>query len=78
MRASPLLVGTCAKSVAIASLTILTIWFAAQAWDTSFICAYAPLFTLLCWLAATHLSVSFPKLSAAGYALAGMQLLAGA
>lgn len=51
---------------------------AAQAWDTWFICAYAPLFTLLCWLAATHLSVSFPKLSAAGYALAGMQLLAGA
>jgi hypothetical protein len=49
----------------------------AQGWDTWFICAYAPLFTLLCWVAAAHLSLHFPKLGAVGYALAGTQLLAG-
>ena len=50
----------------------------AQAWDTWFICAYAPLFALLCWVGAAHLSVAFPRLGALGYALAGMQLAAGA
>jgi hypothetical protein len=50
----------------------------AQAWDTWFICAYAPLFALLCWIAAGHVSNGFPCLGAIGYTLAGAQLLAGA
>ncbi len=50
----------------------------AQAWDTWFICAYAPLFALLCWCAAGHLSVTLPRLGALGFLLAGLQLAAGA
>lgn len=49
-----------------------------QLWDTWFICAYAPLFTLLCWIAAQHFSANYPRLGAWGFVLAGMQLLAGA
>ena len=47
-------------------------------WDTWFICAYAPLFTLLCWLAAGHFAREHPGLYAFGQGLAGAQLLAGA
>jgi hypothetical protein len=50
----------------------------AQAWDTWFICVYAPLFALLCWIAADHFALGFPRLGAVGFALAGAQLLAGA
>lgn len=50
----------------------------AQAWDTWFICAYAPLFALLCWVAAGHISATHSRLGAFGYALAGLQLAAGA
>jgi hypothetical protein len=50
----------------------------AQSWDTWFICAYAPLFALLCWVAAQRFSIDFPRLAAFGFALAGLQLLAGA
>lgn len=51
---------------------------AAQAWDTWFICTYAPLFALLCWLAADQFAPNLPRIAAVGYALAGAQLLAGA
>jgi hypothetical protein len=124
MNTTTLLSGSCAKCVAITSLSILTLWFGAlaretvnggplpiirlelassvesanrfmrewqaarknwqqdldqaQAWDTWFICAYAPLFTLLCWAAAVHFSEHFPRLGAIGYPLASLQLLAGA
>lgn len=50
----------------------------AQYWDTWFICAYAPLFTLLCWLAAAHFAGRFPELGSAGRVLAAAQLVAGA
>ena len=50
----------------------------AQYWDTWFICAYAPLFTLLCWLAAGHFAGRFPGLGSAGRVLAAGQLVAGA
>lgn len=50
----------------------------AQLWDTWFICAYAPLFALLCWIAANHFAERFGGLGAVGHALAGGQLLAGA
>jgi hypothetical protein len=46
-------------------------------WDTWLICAYAPLFALLCWIAASHLAPTMPKLAAAGWVLAVLQLLAG-
>ena len=47
-------------------------------WDTWFICAYAPLFALLCWVAADHFTQGSPRLAEFGRWLAGMQLLAGA
>ncbi|MEJ1965221.1 MAG: hypothetical protein WDO56_28265 [Gammaproteobacteria bacterium] len=48
-------------------------------WDTWFICAYAPLFALLCWVAAEHFGTSgYRSLEAFGQGLAGAQLLAGA
>jgi hypothetical protein len=47
-------------------------------WDTWFICAYAPLFTMLCSLAGDHFAPSRPRLAILGYALAGAQLVAGA
>jgi hypothetical protein len=50
----------------------------AQSWDTWFICSYAPLFALLCWVAAAHLSITCPRLGSIGYVLSGMQLAAGA
>jgi len=50
----------------------------AQRWDTWLICAYAPLFALLCWTAAAHLSSSFPRLATVGFVLAPLQLVAGA
>jgi hypothetical protein len=46
-------------------------------WDTWFICAYAPLFALLCWLAADHFIPAHPALAASGRGLAAAQLLAG-
>jgi hypothetical protein len=49
-----------------------------QAWDTWFICAYAPFFALLCWLAAAHFAPVMPTVGAWGRGLAGAQLLAGA
>lgn len=49
-----------------------------QAWDTWFICSYAPLCALLCWLAAARFAPVFPELAAAGRALAAAQLVAGA
>ena len=50
----------------------------AQAWDTWLICAYAPLFALLCWCAAEHFTADFRQLAAAGRVLAALQLVAGA
>jgi hypothetical protein len=50
----------------------------AQGWDTWLICSYAPLFALLCWIAADHLTPRFRGLGSAGHALAAAQLLAGA
>lgn len=50
----------------------------AQGWDTWLICAYAPLFALLCWTAATHFSSSFPRVATLGFILAALQLAAGA
>jgi hypothetical protein len=41
------------------------------------ICAYAPLFALLCWIASSHLAPTMPRLAAAGWVLAVLQLLAG-
>jgi hypothetical protein len=46
-------------------------------WDTWLICAYAPLFALLCWIASSHLAPTMPRLAAAGWVLAVLQLLAG-
>jgi hypothetical protein len=50
----------------------------AQQWDTWFISAYAPLFTLLCWIAADHFARASPILGTVGHVLAVAQLLAGA
>lgn len=50
----------------------------AQAWDTWLICFYAPLFALLCWLAAARFAPVIPMVAVVGRALAGAQLLAGA
>jgi hypothetical protein len=49
-----------------------------QGWDTWFICSYAPLFALLCWLASAQFAPTLPELGAAGRALAVAHLLAGA
>jgi len=50
----------------------------AQGWDTWFICSYAPLCALLCWMAAGGVAQRYATLAAIGHTLAGAQLLAGA
>lgn len=47
-------------------------------WDSWFICSYAPLFALLCWVAAGQFDASHPGLAQAGRWLSAGQLLAGA
>jgi hypothetical protein len=48
-----------------------------QQWDTWFICAYAPLCALLCWVAAEHLASRWPIWGRVGFVLALLQLFAG-